>query len=137
MQYDLLAIDDAALHLSIVRKIAEQAGFRTTGANSVAEAARLLRERLFDCITLDLSLGEQSGIEVLKLLSEIKCRTPIIIVSGSDGETCDETFRIGNFLNLNLCPPVPKPINLATLRQAFLQIADQTQRQKLATSVGW
>jgi hypothetical protein len=28
---ELLAIDDADLHLSIVRKIAAQAGFRTTG----------------------------------------------------------------------------------------------------------
>ena len=137
MHNELLAIDDAALHLSIVRKIAEQAGFRTTGANSVAEAARLLRQRVFDCITLDLSLGEQSGIEILKLLSAMKCRTPIIVVSGSGGETCDETVRIGNFLNLNVCPPIPKPINLAILRQALLQIGERTQRQKLATSASW
>jgi DNA-binding NtrC family response regulator len=137
MQNELLAIDDAALHLSIVRKIAAQAGFNTTGANSVGDAARLLRERVFDCITLDLSLGEQSGIEILKLLAEMKCRTPIIVVSGSSGEVCDETLRIGNFLNLNLCPPIPKPINLALLRKAFTQIADETQRQKLATPIGW
>src|SRR5664279_1493508 len=137
MHNELLAIDDAALHLSIVRKIAEQAGFRTTGANSVADAAGLLRQRVFDCITLDLSLGEQSGIEILKLLAQMKCQTPIIVVSGSSGETCDETFRIGNFLNLNVCPPIPKPINLAILRQALLQIADRTQRQKLATSASW
>jgi CheY-like chemotaxis protein len=47
-----------------------------------------LRERTFDCITLDLSLGEQSGIEILKLLAELRCRTPIIIVSGSEDATC-------------------------------------------------
>jgi two-component system, chemotaxis family, chemotaxis protein CheY len=137
MHNELLAVDDAALHLSIVRKIAEQAGFGTTGASSVADAARLLRERVFDCITLDLSLGEQSGIEILKLLSGMKCRTPIIVVSGSGDETCDETVKIGNFLDLNLCPPIPKPINLTTLRRAFLQIADRTQRQKLATPASW
>ena len=137
MHNELLAIDDAALHLSIVRKIAEQVGFRTTGANSVVDAARLLRERVFDCITLDLSLGEQSGIEILKLLSAMKCRTPIIVVSGSGRETCDETVKIGNFLSLNLCPPIPKPINLVILRQAFVQIADRAQRQKLATPASW
>lgn len=137
MYNELLAIDDAPLHLSIVRKIAEQARFRTTGASSVADAAKLLRERVFDCITLDLSLGEQSGVEILKLLAGMKCQTPIIVVSGSGDETCDETLRIGNFLNLNLCPPIPKPINLAVLRQAFLQIAAGTQRQKLATPARW
>ena len=137
MRNELLVIEDTSLHLSIVSKIASQAGFATTGANSVSEAARLLRERSFDCITLDLSLGEESGVEVLKLLAEMKCRTPIIVVSGSGDEACEATLKIGNFLDLNLCPQIPKPINLAVLRNALTQIANETQRQKLATRVGW
>jgi two-component system chemotaxis response regulator CheY len=137
MRNELLAIDDADLHLSIVRKIATQAGFATTGASSVSEAARLLRERTFDCITLDLSLGEQSGLEILHLLAEMKCRTPIIVVSGSDDRARDETIRIGNFLHLNLCPPIPKPIHLAVLRKALTEIADATHRQRHATPAGW
>ena len=96
MSNQLLAIDDADLHLSIVRKIATQVGFTTTGANTVSQATRLLHERTFDCITLDLSLGEQSGVEILKLLSEMKCRTPIIIISGSGDAVCAESFGIGN-----------------------------------------
>ena len=137
MRNELLVIEDTNLHLSIVSKIASQAGFATTGANSVAEASRLLRERSFDCITLDLSLGEESGVEILKLLAKMKCRTPIIVVSGSGDEAREETLKIGNFLDLNLCPPIPKPINLAVLRSALTQIANDTQRQKLATPVGW
>lgn len=135
MRNELLAIDDAYLHLSVVRKIATQAGFTTTGANSVGEATRLLRERTFDCITLDLSLGEQSGIEVLHLLAEMKCRTPIIVVSGSDDSARAETVRIGSFLHLNLCPPIPKPIQLAVLRNALAEIAGARQRH--ATPAGW
>ncbi len=137
MRNELLAIDDADLHLSIVCKIATQAGFGTTGAKSVGEASGLLRERIFDCITLDLSLGEQSGIEILKLLAEIKCRTPIIVISGSGDAVCEATMGIGNFFDLNLCPPIPKPINLAVLRNALTRIADETCRQKLATPAGW
>jgi DNA-binding NtrC family response regulator len=137
MRNELLVIEDASLHLSIVSKIASQAGFATTGANSVSEAARLLRERRFDCITLDLSLGEESGVEVLKLLAEMKCRTPIIVISGSGDEALAETLKIGNFLDLNLCPQIPKPINLAAPRTPLTQIANDTERQKLATRVGW
>ena len=136
MRNELLVIEDADLHLSIVSKIASQAGFAATGANSVGEAARLLRERSFDCITLDLSLGDESGVEILKLLAEMKCRTPIIIVSGSGDEAREETLKIANFLDLNLCPPIPKPINLAVLRTALMQIASDTKRQKLAIPVG-
>ena len=135
MHSELLVIEDTSLHLSIVSKIASQAGFTTTGANSVGEAARLLRERSFDCITLDLSLGEESGVDILRLLAEMKCRTPIIVVSGSGDEAREETLKIGNFLDLNLCPPIPKPINLAVLRNALTEIANDTQRQKLATPV--
>jgi DNA-binding NtrC family response regulator len=137
MQNELLAIDDSDLQLSIVCKIATQADFGTTGAKSVGEASRLLRERIFDCITLDLSLGEQSGIEILKLLAEIKCRTPIIVISGSGDAACEAMIGIGNFLDLNLCPPIPKPINLAALRNALMRIADETCRQRLATPAGW
>lgn len=137
MHNELLVIEDTSLHLSIVSKIASQAGFSTTGANSVGDATRLLRERSFDCITLDLSLGEESGIEVLKLLAEMKCRTPIIVVSGSGHEAREETIKIGNFLDLNLCAPIPKPINLAVLRNTLMQIANDTKRQKLATPAGW
>lgn len=137
MRNELLVIDDATLHLSIVSKIATQAGFATTGASSVGEAAKLLRERTFDCITLDLSLGEHSGIEVLKLLAEMKCRTPVIVVSGSEDSVREETIRIGHFLDLNLCAPIPKPINLAILRGTLMQIADGIQKQRLAAPVGW
>ncbi len=137
MRNELLVIEDTSLHLSIVSKIASQAGFTTTGANSVSEASRLLRQRRFDCITLDLSLGEEFGVEVLKLLAEMKCLMPIIVVSGSGDEAREETIKIGNFLDLNLCAPIPKPINLAVLRNTLMQIAGDTERQKLATPAGW
>jgi ActR/RegA family two-component response regulator len=76
MLSELLSIDDAILHLSIIRRIATRAGFRTTGASSVSEALHQLRTRSFDCITLDLSLGERSGTEILILLAELKSQTP-------------------------------------------------------------
>ena len=46
----------------------------------------------------------------------MKCRTPVIIISASGDAAREETIRIGKFLDLNLCPPIPKPINLAVLR---------------------
>ncbi|MBV9559504.1 MAG: response regulator [Bradyrhizobium sp.] len=133
---DLLVIEDADLHLSILCKIAQQAGFTATGAHSVAEAARFVRERTFDCITLDLSLGEQSGVEILKLLAEIGCRTPIIIISASDDEARALTRHVGSLLNLNLRQPIPKPINLAALRRTLTCIAEETSKQKLAAPAG-
>jgi CheY-like chemotaxis protein len=130
MHHELLVIDDAALHLAVLSKIAEQVGFRATGAQSVAEASQLVHERAFDCITLDLSLGEESGIEVLHALSKIRCPTPIIVISASGEQACEETVRIGNGLNLNICSPIPKPIQLSALRRALTRIAEESDRQR-------
>ncbi|MBV8701244.1 response regulator [Bradyrhizobium sp.] len=134
MRNELLAIEDAELHLSILRKIAAQAGFTTTSANSLDSAASLLEQRSFGVITLDLSLGEQSGIEILKLLARMKCGTPVLVISASDDDALSDVVRIGNDFNLNLYPPIPKPINLAVLRQALLQIAGDAARHDLATA---
>jgi two-component system chemotaxis response regulator CheY len=134
MRNELLAIEDAELHLSILRKIAAQAGFTTTSASSLDAAARLLEQRAFDVITLDLSLGQESGIEVLELLARMKCGTPVLVISASDDDVLTDIVRIGNGFDLKLYPPIPKPINLALLRQALLQIAADTERHGLATA---
>jgi two-component system chemotaxis response regulator CheY len=131
MRNKLLVIDRAELHLSVLSKIAEQVGFTATGAHSVVEASQLLNERSFDCITLDLSLGEESGLEVLQL-SQIKCRAPVFVISASGEQTCDETVKIGNSLKLDIRSPVPNPIHLAGLRKALTRIAGITTSPPLA-----
>lgn len=136
MRNELLVIEDADLHLSILRKIASQIGFNATGVSSIEAAMTELRRRTFDCITLDLALGEHSGVEVLKLLAELKIHAPVIIISASEDDALLKTVGIGNFLGLNICAPFPKPINLPALRQALRQIANDTDRQKLVGSAG-
>ncbi|XUM23442.1 response regulator [Bradyrhizobium oligotrophicum S58] len=64
---ELLVIEDAAVHPSILRMIAAQAGFHTTGVSSVGAASIVLQKRSFDCVTPGLSLGNRPGTEVLEL----------------------------------------------------------------------
>jgi two-component system, chemotaxis family, chemotaxis protein CheY len=137
MRNELLVIEDADVHLSILRKIAAQAGFSTTGVSSVDAASILLQKRHFDCVTLDLSLGERSGTEVLQMLAELKYRGPVLIISASEDDELYASVRIGNFLELNVYPPFSKPINLPLLRQTLKQIAGEIDRQKLARAAGW
>jgi two-component system, chemotaxis family, chemotaxis protein CheY len=132
MSNRLLVIDDAGVHRAILCRIGEKAGFETTGAASYEEAAKLLRENEFDCITLDLSLGDRAGVEVLHLLSVLKSQAPIIIISGSENTVCEETLKIGKALNLNLSTPVPKPVDLSVLRELLTRIGKQVNLQKLA-----
>jgi DNA-binding NtrC family response regulator len=132
MSNRLLVIDDANIHRMILCRMGEKVGFETVGADSFDAAAKLLRENEFDCVTLDLSLGERAGVEVLHVLSVIKYQGPIIIISGAEAAVCEETVRIGKSLNLNLGTPVPKPVDLAALREQLVRIGKQVELRKLA-----
>jgi DNA-binding NtrC family response regulator len=134
MLNELLVIEDTDVHLSILRKIAAQAGFATTGVNSFEGAESVLRKRSFACITLDLNLGAKSGSDVIQLLSDLRCRTPLVIISGSDDRTREVAAHAGKILGLNVFPPFQKPVDLAALRQTLSQIGADADRQRLIKS---
>jgi two-component system, chemotaxis family, chemotaxis protein CheY len=115
----LLVIDDDNLHRMIICRAAAKAGYVPAGAASYEEAAQLVQESAFDCITLDLSLGEHAGVEMLRHFWVIGCKAPIIIISGCDHATCSETERVAASLKLNVWESIPKPVNLAVLRDSL------------------
>ncbi|MGD0026824.1 MAG: response regulator [Xanthobacteraceae bacterium] len=115
----LLVIDDDHLHRMIICRVAAKAGYLPAGAASYDEAAKLVQESAFDCITLDLSLGQHAGVEMLRHLWVIGCKAPIIIISGCDDATCSETAKVAKSLNLNVWESIPKPVDLAVLRSSL------------------
>lgn len=131
----LLVIDTDNLHRMIVCRTADKAGFVPAGAANFAEAAKLTQTTIFDCITLDLSLGQQTG-ELLRHLREIDCEAPVIIVGNRDAAGCCETLRFARSLGLNVGEPVSKPVDVGTPRYAFEQIKIQRRLQHGLVAVG-
>jgi len=115
----LLVIDDDNLHRMIICRAAAKAGYLPAGAATYDEAVKLAQETAFDCITLDLSLGERAGVDMLRHLWVIGCKAPVIIISGCDNETCSESAKVAESLKLNVWESIPKPVNLATLRESL------------------
>jgi DNA-binding NtrC family response regulator len=115
----LLAIDDDNLHRMIICRVAAKAGYLPAGAATYDEAAELARSNAFDCITLDLSLGEHAGVELLRHLWVVGCKATIIIISGCDDATCGESRRIAESLKFKVWESIPKPVNLAVLRDSL------------------
>src|SRR5579862_1174655 len=90
----LLVIDDDNLHRMIICRVAAKAGYLPAGAATYEEAVQLVQETQFDCISLDLSLGEHVGVDMLRHLWVIGSKAPIIIISGCDDATCAETAKV-------------------------------------------
>jgi CheY-like chemotaxis protein len=117
----LLIIDDEPVHCAVISRIAGRVGFTATKAFSYDAACKALGAKRFDCITLDLGLGEHIGIDVLRYLSTIQCRAQIIVISHSDKDVCNDVVELGKALDLNVYDAVLKPIDLEALRETLLQ----------------
>jgi DNA-binding response OmpR family regulator len=120
--HKLLVIDDDTVHRMVICRIARQAGFEVDEAASYETARQMLGLVVYGCVTLDLSLGERGGIDVLRYMAEIGYPSPVIVVSGSDDEVRSEAYTAARKLNLNVCRPFSKPVKLAELRELMREI---------------
>lgn len=94
----ILIIDDYAVVRDGVKKIFdEQPDAVVFGeAETAMEALRLARHQDWDLAVLDLSLGNQSGLEVLKEIKQIRPRLPVLILSmHSEEQYARRAFKAG------------------------------------------
>lgn len=94
----ILIIDDHEVVRDGVKRIfAERPAAVEFGeAGSGQEALKLVREHDWDVAVLDLSLGERSGLDVLKELKQITPRLPVLILSmHSEEQYARRAFRAG------------------------------------------
>jgi two-component system, NarL family, invasion response regulator UvrY len=79
----ILLIDDhAVVRDGIKRMVDDPVGSFTFGeADTPQSALRLASEQDWDVVILDISLGDRSGLEVLKELRRINPRLPVLILS--------------------------------------------------------
>jgi DNA-binding response OmpR family regulator len=82
----VLVVDDEPDFVETLVKRLERRGFEVTGVGSGQEALKLLGERRFDVVILDVMMPGMDGIETLK---EIKLGWPdsqVLLLSGHGGE---------------------------------------------------
>lgn len=94
----ILIVDDHEVVRAGVKKILdEQSGAITFGEASTApEALRLVRDEDWDVVVLDLSIGDRSGLEVLKELKQIRPHLPVLILSmHSEDQYARRAFKAG------------------------------------------
>jgi len=94
----ILIIDDHEIVRDGLKNLLiEQPEASTFGeASTTAEALALATEQDWDLVVLDLSLGDRSGLEVLKELKQIRPRLPVLILSmHSEAQYARRAFKAG------------------------------------------
>jgi DNA-binding response OmpR family regulator len=100
----ILVVDDDENILNLERTILEQKGFEVTSAEGGAEALRLLGEKTFDLVLLDVMMPEVDGFTVCRKIKEderLKDLPVIFLTAKGGGEALAEGFESGAIMYIN------------------------------------
>jgi CheY-like chemotaxis protein/two-component sensor histidine kinase len=88
----VLIVEDDAVQREAVGKLLGSSEVETVGVGTAAESLILLKEQMFDCMVLDLTLPDASGFSVLETLSAENDYSfpPVIVYTGHDLTAADE-----------------------------------------------
>ena len=110
MKYILIIEDDTALREGLITAL-QSDSLTVHAAADLAEAHRILRERTFDLLLLDVNLPDGSGIELCREVTAVE-DVPVIFLTVRDAEIDEVTaFRAG------ACDYIKKPFSLTILQE--------------------
>jgi len=120
----ILIVDDEAFIRENVERILKEDGYSVVGAANGREALEMVAEGDLDLVLLDLNLGTEDGIAVLKTLKESDPELLVIIITGFGSvESAVDALKLGAFHYMK------KPFKADALR-VIVKLALQTQSLK-------
>jgi two-component system chemotaxis response regulator CheY len=117
MSYRVLVVDDAVLTRALLSEFLDELGHQVVAeAGTGREALDLCRKIKPDLVTLDISLPDMNGLEVLKELRKVDSSVRVIVISGNDQNRVLETSRqMGSSL-------LSKPFDFAAFEKAVSKV---------------
>jgi DNA-binding response OmpR family regulator len=126
----LIADDEPNVCLILERTLLRQ-GYKVETALDGEAALRLLQQKRFDLILLDLNLGDTSGLSVLKAARQQDEEAIVIILTGQGSlQSAVEALRLGAFDYL-FKPALPETIRQRVNEGLTLRQQSQQRRQIL------
>jgi len=106
VKHILIIDDDAKLRALLIDYLTQHA-FRTTGVKDSHQLNQVLAKEVVDLIVVDMNLGHEDGLEIVRSVSA-KSDAPIIIISGDRLEETDKVVG----LELGATDYMTKPFGL-------------------------
>ncbi|MBI4382082.1 MAG: sigma-54-dependent Fis family transcriptional regulator [candidate division NC10 bacterium] len=121
----VLVVDDDHGMRSTLSELFEQEGFAVCTAERVREAVEKAEEKLHDIAIIDLRMGEEDGLDVLKAVKRANPNALVIVLTGYGSiDSAVEAMKLGASDYLT------KPVDLAKLLQRIRTAQEQISLQK-------
>ena len=136
----VLVVEDDAIQLESVQLLLNSRNVSTVGAKTAAECLEKLRGETFDCMVLDLTLPDASGLDVLDELSQdVSIAFPPVIVYTGRDITPDDELRLRRYAKSIIIKGAKSPERLLDEVTLFLHQVVSTlpnrQQEMLAKSL--
>lgn len=94
----LLVVDDEEWARISLRTLLEQDGYSVAVAASGREAAKTLRDRHYDMLIVDLMLGDDDGLDLVRQARKLASAPEVLVVTGFGSvETAVEAIKLGAY----------------------------------------
>jgi len=121
----LLILDDDPDVARTVGFIAESAGVESRATLQADAFFSELREWMPTHVMVDLMMPGMDGVEVMRRLAAVNCRSRIIIGSGAGHRVLDAARLSAAEHGLNIAGVLPKPFSAAALRALLADSGDE------------
>ncbi len=116
----VLIVDDEVIQRLILSRCVELLGWQADTAACLDEAAAKLSAHSYCAVIVDLRLGAQDGIHLLRMLKGNRADPSVIFVSGMDNRTRSAALRVARDQGLRVAGTLSKPINPESLQSLLL-----------------
>jgi two-component system response regulator HydG len=94
----ILVVDDEASMRLALGAALRRRGYKVKSAASASEAASLLAGGTFDVVVTDLKLGDESGMDVVRLAKEVEPSAEVLVMTAyATVESAVEALKLGAF----------------------------------------
>src|SRR5690606_34779170 len=101
--HHIVVVDDDPGVRVLLSRLLKECGYDVSGAESGPELERVLQSRSVDLVLLDIMLGQESGLDICRMIRE-RSQVPIIMISARG----QEQDRVAG-LDLGADDYIPKP----------------------------
>jgi CheY-like chemotaxis protein len=111
-----MVVDDDPGFGEFVRKVAQGCGYEVLLTRDASAFRAEYEHGRPDLILLDLQMPGVDGVEMLRILADLGCTAPILVMSGFDAKVVDTAHRLGAARGLKMGRVFTKPIRATDLR---------------------